>query len=115
MTATKKTVTYAMHPELMTRKAADIKEQCGVFEEGVTDKLLAQDAEDVQPEVLEELRTCETELESMIEAVTEKLESVRECIRMLESDLADAEQASAARTRARTVIGRRRAPLACAA
>ncbi len=51
----------------------------------------------------------------MIEAVTEKLESVRECIRMLESDLADAEQARAARTRARTVIGRRRAPLACAA
>jgi hypothetical protein len=99
----------------MTRKAADIKEQCGVFEEGVTDKLLAQDAEDVQPEVLENLRTCETELESMIEAVPEKLDSVRECIRALESDLADAEQARAARTRARTVIGRRRAPLACAA
>jgi hypothetical protein len=77
--------------------------------------LLVKDAEDVQPEVLEKLRICETELESMIEAVTEKLESVRECIRMLESDLADAEQARAARTGARTAIGRRRASPVCAA
>lgn len=44
--------------------------------------LPVQDAEDVQPEVLEKLRTCEAELESMIEAAVENLNFVRECIRM---------------------------------
>ena len=55
-------------------------ELCDVFDKSVTNTLRTTEPKKIQPGVLEELKTCEAELVSMIEAATEQLDSVRGCI-----------------------------------
>jgi hypothetical protein len=91
----------------LSRQAAGVKELCEVFDRGVTNPLLSTEFKKIQPGVLEELKTCEAELESMIEVATDQLDSVRNCIQDLEAGLTERAEAKEALKNAKAAIGRR--------
>lgn len=92
----------------LSRQAADIAELCDVFDETVTTPLLNTKIKKIQPGVLRQLKTCEAELEAMIEAATEQLQSVRDCIQGLEAGLTEQAEAKEALRKAKAAVSRER-------
>lgn len=92
----------------LSRQAASVKELCDVFDKSVTAPLLSTEIKKIQPGVLEELKNCEAELEAMIEAATDELESVRKCIQELEPGLTEQAEAKEDLKKVKAAVSRER-------